>query len=335
MLIRISGHYTQLLAIWLEQNGLESTSIHYRLEECFKKDSVTVETWRELLNEAALISPHRHFGLEVGVNVTLKHVGVLGFLVASCESLAEALEVYQLCERRFYSVNFALLRKTQNFCELVWNDQLGEDNALFVQVALSSLVSFLRLRFPTTFELQSVTLTEKAPIDSSPYSTFFGCPVIFGSNQPGIRVCNKTANRKENAKLPNVFKAIQEEHKEAFSSTIGFDDPLMIELQRALLKGLGRGNVSLTSISKDLCTSPRTLQRRLSEYDLSYQSLLDGVREKLACQYLQQDNLTYVEMSYLLGFSEQSAFNRAFKKWTGTKPSHFQVRTSSNGILEK
>lgn len=324
MILRVSGQFTQLLDLWLRHNHLLTAVLQQRLEQMAQRDTVPVEIWREVLNEVSLIAPQRHFGLDVGAQVTLKHVGVLGFLVSSCESLANGLEVYQLCERRFYGRNFASLQQTEDFYQLSWKDQLGDNNGLFVQVALSALVSFLRLRFPSTFRLHSVALTESTPQDTRPYTQFFDCPVTFNSKQPGISVNRHAAYQAENAKLPSAFRAMRNQQSEAFSSATGVDSPLMQQLQPALLKRLPRGQISLTDVAEDLQMSPRTLQRRLGEYGFSYQSMLDAVREQLACRYLQQNNLTYLEMAYLLGFSEQSAFNRAFKKWTGMPPGQYR-----------
>jgi len=67
--------------------------------------------------------------------------------------------------------------------------------------------------------------------------------------------------------------------------------------------------------------STRTLQRRLSEEGFTYKQLLESVRHTLAEQYIRDERLSLNEISYLLGFSEQSSFSRAFKRWTGKSPS--------------
>jgi len=66
------------------------------------------------------------------------------------------------------------------------------------------------------------------------------------------------------------------------------------------------------------------LQRQLADYQYSYQVLLDAVREQLGCRYLKEGGLTFVEIAMLLGYSEQSAFSRAFKNWTGKTPRQYR-----------
>ena len=66
--------------------------------------------------------------------------------------------------------------------------------------------------------------------------------------------------------------------------------------------------------------SPRTLHRRLEEEGTSFRRVLTDVRRELAARHLQERRLAIGEIAFLLGFSEASAFHRAFKRWTGHAP---------------
>lgn len=70
--------------------------------------------------------------------------------------------------------------------------------------------------------------------------------------------------------------------------------------------------------------SRRTLQRRLSELGLTYQRLCDETRHELARRYLDDSSKSVTEVTFLLGFSEQSAFTRAFRRWSGMSPSAYR-----------
>jgi AraC-like DNA-binding protein len=67
--------------------------------------------------------------------------------------------------------------------------------------------------------------------------------------------------------------------------------------------------------------STRTLQRRLRQQGIVYARLLEEVRRHLSSKYLADGNLSLGEIAYLLGYSESSAFNRAYRRWTGRTPS--------------
>jgi len=72
--------------------------------------------------------------------------------------------------------------------------------------------------------------------------------------------------------------------------------------------------------------SVRSLQRRLKEAGTTFRTVLDMVRKDLASTYVHDPDIELAEVAFLLGFSDQSDFSRAFKRWTGNPPS--EVRKS-------
>jgi AraC-like DNA-binding protein len=98
-----------------------------------------------------------------------------------------------------------------------------------------------------------------------------------------------------------------------------------IEAWRASLVSLIRdGQTSLAALAEAHHLSPRSLQRRLAEQGSSFQHLLDSTRQQLAEAYLRDPHLELAEIALLLGYSEQSAFARAFRQWTGLAPAQWR-----------
>jgi AraC-like DNA-binding protein len=73
-----------------------------------------------------------------------------------------------------------------------------------------------------------------------------------------------------------------------------------------------------------MAIGPRTLQRRLRDQGADFKKLVDDTRRRFALRYLGDRKNTLTEVAYLLGYSEVSAFNRAFKRWTGSTPSDYR-----------
>jgi AraC-like DNA-binding protein len=97
---------------------------------------------------------------------------------------------------------------------------------------------------------------------------------------------------------------------------------------------LQSGHCSIEHCAAKLGTSVRTLQSQLSEYGFGFAELLEKQRVEQAKKYLEQRHLSLDEVAALLGYSEQSSFGRAFKRWTGLTPQRFramQARAGSNG----
>lgn len=84
------------------------------------------------------------------------------------------------------------------------------------------------------------------------------------------------------------------------------------------------GIPTLDAVAANLNTSSRSLQRRLQQEGVSYQQLTDSIRKSLAIHYLSSGKHPVKEISYILGYNELSAFNRAFRRWTGTTPVSYQ-----------
>jgi AraC-like DNA-binding protein len=95
-------------------------------------------------------------------------------------------------------------------------------------------------------------------------------------------------------------------------------------VRRAIAETSGPGELTLSAIARKLGTGARTLQRRLHEEGSSFHQLVHETRSTLAQNYLRKHNLAICEIAYLLGFSQPSAFHRAFQRWTGVTPRAFR-----------
>jgi AraC-like DNA-binding protein len=91
-----------------------------------------------------------------------------------------------------------------------------------------------------------------------------------------------------------------------------------------LLEQLTSGEPSEETLARAMGMSPRTLQRKLGDLGLSYKSVLEKTRYDLALRYLDDPSKSVTDITFLLGFSEQSAFTRAFKRWSGKAPTSYR-----------
>ncbi len=96
------------------------------------------------------------------------------------------------------------------------------------------------------------------------------------------------------------------------------------DVRQALLSLLPQGKATLDHVADFLHTSKRTLHRKLEGRDTSFRDQVEGFRKELADRYMQQDDLSLGEISFLLGFSSSSNFTRAFKRWTGVAPQEYR-----------
>jgi AraC-like DNA-binding protein len=98
--------------------------------------------------------------------------------------------------------------------------------------------------------------------------------------------------------------------------------------QASLFEQLYSGEVSEDVMAEQLHMSRRTLQRKLADADLTFQKLVDDTRRDLAMRHLDDPRHSITDVTFLLGFSQQSAFTRAFKRWTGMSPTEYRTQQS-------
>jgi len=147
---------------------------------------------------------------------------------------------------------------------------------------------------------------------------FFGCPVFYGAS------CNKMVLDKQSLFTLQPFPQNQlagslDDWLEEYLSK-NHHDRISARVQEILFKNLLHGKVDLPRVASALAMGIRVLQRKLQEEGTLYSELLDDCRKKLSVQLILNNQHQISEVSSLLGFSNQSNFTRAFRRWTGTTP---------------
>jgi AraC-like DNA-binding protein len=116
-----------------------------------------------------------------------------------------------------------------------------------------------------------------------------------------------------------VFGVLSE-RAEALMKSLQSSKTTRGQVESLLIPDLHKGDPSVEKIAERMATSRQTLYRRLKAEGITFEKLLDELRHKMALHYLNGKRVSVHETAYLVGFSEPSAFSRAFKRWTGTSP---------------
>jgi AraC-like DNA-binding protein len=152
------------------------------------------------------------------------------------------------------------------------------------------------------------------------YHRILGVDVKFAAH------CNAVVTNVEDldAPLPHSDEALCELLEEQAAGKLARvppPDDFAAGVRQRIARALPHGDPSADGVASALGLSGRTLRRRLSALGLSHQQLLDEVRCELAHRALANNGANVSEVAYLLGFSDASAFNKAFRRWTGKRPS--------------
>ena len=195
-------------------------------------------------------------------------------------------------------------------------------NKFGIESIFGSMYTVLKSVAGNDFRPKEIIFQHEFEGDIKPYEDFFNCPVSFGGTANRIIFSMDELFQEQafaNSTLTSTLDQWIEEHLFSFKEEL-----LATKVKKYILKNLASQTVDQTSVAKELAVSPRVLQRRLKEEGTSYSELLDDCRHILAIKLISQNKLPLSEVTYMLGFSDQSNFSRAFKRWTGSTPNQYK-----------
>ncbi len=184
---------------------------------------------------------------------------------------------------------------------------------------LAVVFGLCREAYGPDFSPAEVSVTHPEPSCRGDYFGLFRCPVRFDATRPEFVLDRAQAE----APLPAASRDLAIANDAILADYLQTLDQsgVVSRVKTAMIEHLPSGTPSAEIIARDLYMSARTLHRRLSDARTSFSETLDAVRRELAAQYITDPTRSLSEISFLLGFSELSAFSRAFRRWTGQPPS--------------
>lgn len=251
---------------------------------------------------------------------------VIDYMAASARTVGEA---FRYAARYFKLINTAVSLSIDESGDPVTFDVAGEGgpegvSRPFAEYCLAVFVLHMRAGTSAPIGLRRVTFTHRLPPDVSEHERVFGCPVRFEEEHNRLYLDRAGWEAPMSGAHSGVLGVLIE-HADLLLSRLPRGPDLIERTRRAIGERLRGGDPSLESVTRELGMSERSLQRRLRDLGYTYNALADQVREATARLYLEQPDIALAEIAYLLGFGDQSAFNHAFKRWTGCTPR--QVRT--------
>ena len=196
------------------------------------------------------------------------------------------------------------------------------DTALYrygTEFTFACIVDRLRTICTKSWNPELMRWKHAAPSYVSAYEEFFRCPMQFGAQTSELVVSAETRDWV----IPNADARLRALMERSTRQLYGHSLPKMSWAHRVrslLTSGLLTRDVKLATVAEQLHVSPRTLRRYLQGEGTSFQQELDVVRSEIATRLMLQGHVTVADASRALGFTDISAFTRAFRRWTGATP---------------
>jgi len=178
---------------------------------------------------------------------------------------------------------------------------------------------------PTLIEVRRPKISQCA----KQYEKLFNSPIQYSSTRNAIYFDKADITQR----LPTANAELARTNEKIIVDYLARLDKhnITTQVKAKLLELLPSGRFTEEIILQSLHLSQRTLQRKLKEEGTTFKELLDETRRELAKEYVNDTSLSFSEITYLLGFSEQSNFTRAFKRWQGQSPSAFREQMRMTG----
>ncbi|MEM1431033.1 MAG: AraC family transcriptional regulator [Pseudomonadota bacterium] len=263
--------------------------------------------------------------LRVGASMQCDNYGALGLAWKAAPTLAGSFARVERYARLWTSVVEYELRPSDRGTLFILHRagtrRLGL--RLSNEATLASAVSISRQVSPMPFSPVEVQIKHAAPASISAHEAYFGCPVRFGAALDALLLDGDALAQPNKLGDEGITRFLLS-HLEAELNEIREEATLETLTKDAIARSLSEGLPKMADIARALGMSARSFHRRLSEQGLSFQTLTETTRQELAEGLLRDERHSLAEIAFLTGFSEQSSFSRAFKRWVGHTPARYR-----------
>ncbi len=279
----------------------------------------------DLWRRAARLTGDEAFGLHAAERLQRGNMEMMEYLVRNSPTVREAIDRL---------VRYAPLLADELFFAL---DVEGERALLsfrtggraFPPVAIEFILAVLH-RFATAsleppVRLRAVWFAFAQPSDIREHQRVFGVEPGFEREMNAL-VFDATILDRPLVRVDEKLGAVLKHQASLLVERLPRASALSERVRQLIAERLAEGDATAAAIARQLNMSTRTLHRRLAEAGSSYRALLDQVRHASALRFLEQGEKSLGEIAHALGFSDPSAFRKAFKRWTGAGPAEYATR---------
>jgi AraC-like DNA-binding protein len=277
---------------------------------------------QKLLEAGCRLTANPALCLHLGEAMNPENMGIVGHIIMNSETLRQAAYQWERYAKLACDEGNAYHKEQHGQFSYIFN---FSDDVPFqvIEHAIVSTLSFCRRFSGQDIIPIEVRFQHSSPLYRKEYERIFRSPVMF--NQPDNVMVLKQADmdlppRRHNSYLQTVLT----QHADSLLNQFSVDKQLSDQVQKVIMNHLHEGDVSIETVSREMAMSRWTLNRKLKEEGTSFQVLLEETRKHLATNYLRYQERSPGEVAFLLGFSEPSAFSRAFKRWMGVSPGVYQ-----------
>jgi AraC-like DNA-binding protein len=293
-----------------------------RKEMLFEEEKrISLQHINRLWIKAARLIEDPCFGLEAAGFWHPSYFGALGYAWLASTTLRKALERLDRYIHIIYEKIDIKLEKRKDGLNLILSDSIQPP--AFMDSTMAVIISMCRLNMGDDFHPLSVNIIHEKPNCSGRYFQLFRAPVHFGAESDSILFSYDDLDLRLPSGNPHLANINDQMMIEYLANLDG--ENIIHRVKSAIIEHMHDGKITVNMIAKEVFMSVRSLHRNLNELGTTFGSILDEVRREFAEHYVSDTREDLTEVAFRLGFSEQSSFSRAFKRWMGMSPSAYRA----------
>jgi AraC-like DNA-binding protein len=326
-ILQFAAHYGANVEEICATTGLDPAML--QMPDQWISGALHLAVWREAVKQTG----NQNIGLHLGESFNLGTFGIPGYVLLNCPTLGDVLEKIARYTRLFCQIAQIRISVSNGMvffecgCGAVRNLVCCPCRELryLVECTFASLLTTTQALTGKPLRLSAAWFQYAAPASTAEYDRIFQTGLRF--SMPVNRLvfdanCLNWPILSSNSNLLPVF----EQQAEAMLSEINQSQSYTQKVAQVIVQQLNGELPTIDAIASQLTISTRQLQRELQAEGTSFQKLLDKTRQELALHHLRDPTIPIHDIAFLTGFSGASAFNRAFKRWTGKTPRHYRFR---------
>lgn len=284
---------------------------------------ITIPQFLNLWQIAVDVTNDPALGLHLRKNYGTNIMHFVVIIALNSENLLEAMQSWARYDRLICETDRIEIFEKKNHYIFTYTNTIPEyENRWIPEHHFSLALDYGRKISQKDFNPVEVWFSHENPGYIEEYEKIFHCPVLFNKKENLIRL------KKEDMLHPIIspdpyLKAILKKHADESIEKFSENPSLKARVQEFMIKKLHTGTVTIQSVSETMNMDRSTLHRHLKKEGTAFRDLLTKTRKELARKHLIQ-GLTATQTGYLLGFTEPSTFQRAFKRWFGQSPGEFK-----------
>lgn len=287
---------------------------------------VPAQAHYRLWDHAEQVTGDPAVGLNAGQVIDPERMGLVGHVFFNCDTLGEAVTQYVRLHRLINESVSLSFEQTENQAILTWQADSPENYCRQdMDRTLAAALCRTRHFIYSGIKAEWAEIAHPRPEYSDLYEKLLKGPVTFGAAATRLAFNTRHLSHPIPHRNPYVYSAVLRQVN-GLLARLQTRRSFGRKIRRLISRQMSTDKIDADTLAQQCHMSRQTLYRRLKKEGLGFHELVEQVRKDKALRYVASDHYALGEIAFLLGFSELSAFSRAFKRWTGIAPAQYRAQ---------